>query len=308
MTKLMDNQTIADHLEQVADLLEMDDGNPFRIRAYRQGAEAVRGADREVARMVQEGRENELEKVPGIGSSLAGAIAELVHTGRLSLLERLQRVTGAGGRFRQVPGIGPELARRIEDELDAQSLEELEVAAHDGRLAAVPGFGSRRLKGVRQALDSMLRREGRSGSHRKDRAEDGHSPEPSVASLLDIDRQYREKAEAGRLRKIAPRRFNPEREAWLPIMKGHRDGYQYTALFSNTAKAHERGKTHDWVVIYLEREGGKGQEKRYTVVTETRGDMQGRRVVRGRENESRDYYADIPNHASAERTSWKDLT
>lgn len=105
--------------------------------------------------------------------------------------------------------------------------------------------------------------------------------------ILEIDAEYRRKAEAGELRKIAPWRFNPSGEAWLPILNAERQGWSFMALFSNTARAHELGKTNDWVVVYYEREG---EEKQNTVLTETGGPLEGKRVVRGREAECQEFY------------------
>jgi hypothetical protein len=105
--------------------------------------------------------------------------------------------------------------------------------------------------------------------------------------LLDVDREYREKASRGELFKIAPKRFNPSGEAWLPVLHTRRGPRRYTALFSNTALAHELGKTHDWVVLYF---GERREERQATVVTETQGDLAGLRVVRGREQETRECY------------------
>ena len=107
---------------------------------------------------------------------------------------------------------------------------------------------------------------------------------PGVALLLEIDREYRDKAAAGRLHLIAPRRFNPEGKAWLPVLHAQRGEWHFTALFSNTARAHELGHTRDWVVIYFY--DGEHREGQCTVVTETHGEQAGRRVVRGRERES----------------------
>jgi putative hydrolase len=98
--------------------------------------------------------------------------------------------------------------------------------------------------------------------------------------LLDVDREYREKAASGQLRLIAPRRFNPTGEAWLPVLHARRGTRQYTALFSNTARAHQAGKTKDWVVLYYDEGSG---ERQHTVITATRGPLRGRRVVAGRE-------------------------
>jgi hypothetical protein len=106
---------------------------------------------------------------------------------------------------------------------------------------------------------------------------------PPVAMLLDVDREYRERAAAGRLRRIAPKRFNPGAEAWLPILHTEGADWRFTALFSNTALAHQLGRTRDWVVIYYETD--RTPEGQCTVVTETQGPLKGRRVVRGREHE-----------------------
>ena len=99
--------------------------------------------------------------------------------------------------------------------------------------------------------------------------------------LLEVDREYRQSAAAGKLPKIAPKRFNPEGAAWLPILHTDRGQWHFTALFSNTARAHELGRTDDWVVVYFYDDDH--QEGQNTIVTETKGPMKGERVVRGRE-------------------------
>ena len=104
-----------------------------------------------------------------------------------------------------------------------------------------------------------------------------------MEQLLAVDAEYRRKAEAGELPTIAPRRFNPEGTSWLPILHTQRNGWQFTALYSNTARAHEFGRTRDWVVVYYHTD--HDSERQCTVVTETRGRLRGQRVVRGREAE-----------------------
>jgi hypothetical protein len=103
--------------------------------------------------------------------------------------------------------------------------------------------------------------------------------DPPVELLLDVDQEYRTRARS--LPRIAPRRFNSRRERWLPILHTTRGPWRCTALFSNTALAHRLGRTHDWVVIYFHRD--HEPERQCTVVTESRGPLEGRRVVRGRE-------------------------
>jgi hypothetical protein len=110
---------------------------------------------------------------------------------------------------------------------------------------------------------------------------------PSVQLILGIDADYRKKAATGQLKKIAPKKFNPEGKAWLPIMSTEREGWRFTVLFSNTQRAHELGKTNDWAVVYYD--DGSG-ERKCTVVTEFKGELSGKRVIRGRENECGEYY------------------
>ena len=91
-----------------------------------------------------------------------------------------------------------------------------------------------------------------------------------------------------------PRRFNPAQEAWLPVLHTQRWTHHYTVLYSNTARAHQLGKTHDWVNLYYDRDVGDGQ---CTVITSERGPMKGCRIVRGREDECLEYYQ---GHTGAE--------
>jgi putative hydrolase len=270
------NQTIADRLREAADLLEQQRANPFRVGAYRRAADTVAALEEDAAALLaREGRAG-LEALPGIGPSLAAAIAELAGTGRWAQLERLRGAVSPEALFRSIPGIGPELAARLHDTLDVDTLEGLEIAAHDGRLAEVPGIGPRRAAALRATLAAMLAR-----TRRAQRS--APAAEPDVALLLAVDAEYRAKARADALPRIAPRRFNPGGEAWLPILHTERDGWHFSVLFSNTARAHELGRTDDWVVIYFHAEDGvEGQR---TVVTETRGRLAGSRVVRGREAE-----------------------
>ena len=107
--------------------------------------------------------------------------------------------------------------------------------------------------------------------------------------LLDVDAEYRRRGADGGLRRIAPRRHNPEGRSWLPILHSQRGDWHFTALFSNTARAHDLRKTDDWVVLYFHTD--HGPEAQRTVVTESHGDLEGRRVVPGREAECARWYA-----------------
>lgn len=270
-----DNQAIADKLLELADLLEQQHANPFRVNAYRKAARTIVSHSEPIAELAARTGTEGLDELPGIGRSIAFAIQEMLRTGRWMQLERLRGSLDPEQVFRSVPGVGPELARQIHETLEIETLADLEQAAHDGRLETVPGIGARRVRMIAAALAQMLQRRParpRAAVH-----------EPPVATLLDVDREYRDQAARGRLRKIAPRRFNPSGEAWLPILHTQRDDWHFTALFSNTARAHDLGKTNDWVVLYFHTD--HGPEAQRTVVTETSGKLKGQRVVRGRESE-----------------------
>ncbi len=280
------NQGIAAILDETARLLDLRQANPFRARSYRRAAGVVRGLDEPVADIYRRRGEPGLRQLETVGPRLASALGEIVETGRLGLRNRLEGELSPENLFCRVPGIGEELAERIHDELDVASLEELEQAAHDGRLSRVDGIGGKRLQGIRDALAGML---SRSTARRARRRAEGRQPpsEPPVEVILELDREYRQKAERGELRRIAPKRFNPSGEAWLPVMEREHGSWDITLLFSNTKRAHELGKTRDWVVAYFGTDHDQGQ---CTIVTAGSGDMKGRRVVRGRERECREYY------------------
>ena len=277
------NLRVADRLREAAALLEQQGANPFRSQAYRRAADTLEHLTRDVAGIADQEGGEALEALPGIGRGIARAIRELVRTGRWAQLERLRGGADPVVLFGAVPGIGPELARRIHDQLHVDSLEALETAAADGRLDAVPGLGPRRIAAIRASLDAMLGRPGHGGGQNARAA----TP-PPVDMLLAVDEEYRQLAAGNRLPRIAPRRFNPAQEAWLPVWHTERDQWHLTVLFSNTARAHELGHTRDWVVIVSYDEDH--HEHQCTVVTEKRGRLAGKRVIRGREAECLERY------------------
>lgn len=276
-----DNQAIAEKLQEMADLLEQQHANPFRVNAYRRAARTVLAHDEQLAVLAEREGIDGLDRLPAIGRSIALAIQEMLDTGRWMQLERLRGSLDPEQVFQSIPGVGPGLAERIHEALDVETLAELELAAHDGRLEKVPGVGVRRARMITAALAQMLK--SRPARIRRLAAE------PGVELLLEVDMDYRKRAAKGQLRKIAPRRFNPSGEAWLPIFHTHRHEWHFTALFSNTARAHDFDKTDDWVVLHFHTD--HGPEARCTVVTETSGPLEGRRVVRGRESECMRYYS-----------------
>jgi len=284
------NHEIADRLDEIAHLLGEQGANPFRVRAYHRAANLVRALERPVDDiLLREGIEG-LDALPGVGESIARLIRDLLRHGRSALLARLRGDTDPLDLLTSVPGIGHDMAARLHHDLGIDTLEELELAAHDGRLAQVRGIGEKRLAAIRATLSERL---ARVRSH----AAVARPEEPPVSELLDVDREYRDKAARDELRTIAPRRMNPEGRAWLPILHTTRGDRHYTALYSNTPRAHQLGRTHDWVVLYLD---GDHAEHQWTVITAERGGLTGRRIVRGREAECAEWYRPKTIHRSGE--------
>lgn len=286
------NREIARRLREIALLLDEQGANRFRIQAYRTAAERLEGLDKPVSRILAEHGTDGLQALPGIGISLARSIHTLVVTGRLPMLDRLRGHMDPIALLTSVPGIGSTLAHRLQEDLQIETLEQLEMAAHDGRLADIEGVGPKKLQGI---IDSLTARLGRI-RRPPDAAEAPPIGEPSVEELLDVDREYRESAQAGTLRTIAPHRFNPQKVAWLPILHTQRGSRHYTALFSNSALAHQLKKTRDWVILYCDDDHG---ERQNTVVTGHHQPFMNKRVVRGREAECAECYRSLESNATA---------
>ncbi len=276
---LSENRFVADKLDEVARLLEQQNASLFRIRAYRDAASYVRGLSHPIRLDYQRGGKRGLDDLPTIGQSIAATIAEILDTGASGLLDRLRGAADPEQVLRTVPMIGPALAQQIHDDLGIETLEALEAAAYDGRLASLKGFGPRRVESLRHSLADMLAR-------RRPRQAPIDRQQPSLADILSIDQTYRSNAD--KLPTIKPRRFNPTGETRLPILHTERDGWQFTALFSNTPAAHRFGRNRDWVVIYFERPDQP--EGQVTVVTEHGGVLDGKRVIRGQEKACQAYY------------------
>lgn len=274
------NLRVAERLAEVARILEAQGANIFRVGAYRRAAAMLRGLDRPLDEIVRTEGLDGLQKLPGISETLAQFIHQLVVTGRLPMLDRLRGDSDPVAMLRTVPGIGIVMAERLHNRLGIETLEELETAAYNGRLAKVTKFGEKRIAGIRDSLASRLGR-----VRPQINWLDGR--QPSVDEVLDVDEEYRTKTAQNLLPKIAPRRLNPQHKAWLPILHTSRHKRHYTALFSNTPRAHELIKTSDWVVVYYDHGDG---ERQCTVVTATHDSLRGKRIVRGRESECLDYY------------------
>jgi putative hydrolase len=277
------NHEVATKLREIAQLLRAQQANPFRVNAYLHAADTLDNLGRDVAELMQAKGIRGLVELPGIGEGIARSIYEYVATSRMSRLENLRGAADPVKLFRSIPGVGRVLAERIHDQLHIDSLEALENAVNGGQLHKVEGLGSKR----REAIEAWLQKH-LDEQRRLFRPATRAGDVPSVELILRVDNEYRQKAAADKLPRITPQRFNPDNKAWLPILHATHDHWHFTALYSNTARAHQLGRTADWVVIYFYDD--HHLEGQHTVVTETHGSLQGCRVVRGRETECLQYY------------------
>jgi len=154
------NADIARVFEAIADLLDIQEANPFRVRAYRNAARTVGELQLDLAALVAKGAP--LPKLPGIGADLSAKIHEIAASGKCALLERLQReLPPAITELLHIPGLGPKRVRTLWHELEIQTLEQLARAARDGRIRGLAGFGpkteARVLQAVRQQQSKATR-------------------------------------------------------------------------------------------------------------------------------------------------------
>ena len=272
-----ENRYVAKLLAEVADLLQQQNASSFRVAAFRKAADYVTVAAPNLRTTYETEGLAGLDALPTIGPSIAKAVAEILETGSLAMLARLRGSLDPEKLFQSVPTIGPRIAEQLHDELHLETLEGLEAAAFDGRLAKVKGIGPRRVSSIQHSLESILARRRPARARR-----DGQTP--PIAAILDVDKTYRRRAARGELATITPKRFNASGENRIPILHTEIGPWRFTALYSNTANAHRFGRTQDWVVIYFERDGVP--EDQCTVVTEHHGPFAGMRVVRGYEAET----------------------
>ena len=145
------NADVAAVFEEVANLLELQDANPFRIRAYRNVALTLRDMGVEVAELLDQGVD--LSRLPGIGKDLAQKIEEIVRTGTLRQLAELRREVPPGlTELLRLPGLGPKRVRALSQRLGIRDLEGLRRAAEAGRVRTLPGFGERTERAILEAL------------------------------------------------------------------------------------------------------------------------------------------------------------
>jgi len=147
------NRKIADIFNEIADLLDIDGDNPFKVRAYRNAARTILGYSREMSDLVEEGFD--LTSLRGIGKELAKKITEIVQTGKLAYLEKLRKTHPPQlEELLKIPGLGPGRVRLLHELLLINSLEDLEKALREGKLEKVPGFGDKLIAKIENGIQT----------------------------------------------------------------------------------------------------------------------------------------------------------
>ena len=149
------NATIASIFEEIADLLDIQGANPFRVRAYRNASRTIGELGTDVKTLLERGTAP--TDIPGIGEDLARKINEILATGKCNFLERLRKeVPPAITELLKIPGLGPKRVKTLWHDLDIQTLEQLMRAAKDGRIRELPGFGDKTEQHILEAAQAHL--------------------------------------------------------------------------------------------------------------------------------------------------------
>ena len=150
----MRNSEVAKVFQDIADLLELKGGEPFKVRAYQRAVRTIEHLPVEIERLMKEGR---LKEVPGIGDAISKKITELLTTGRLKYYEDLRAEFPEGiSTLLDVPGIGPKTAMRLTQELGIKSVDELEKAIVEGKVAGLFRLGDKTAENILRHLDEAL--------------------------------------------------------------------------------------------------------------------------------------------------------
>jgi len=150
----MNNAEIAKVFEDIADFLELKGENVFKIRAYQRAARAINHLPKEIEVMV--GLGEDLKAIPGVGEAIARKITELLTTGKLEYYEKLRAEFPPGiSTLLTIPGIGPKTAMKLSSELGIQSIDELEQAIKDGRVAGLFRMGDRTAENILRQIQMV---------------------------------------------------------------------------------------------------------------------------------------------------------
>ena len=154
----MRNLEIASVFSRVADLLEIQDANPFRIRAYRRAATTLEGLTDNIEVIAARGG---LRDIPGVGEDLATKISEYLATGAMGFYERLKEEVPIGiVKMVAVPGVGPKTAKAIHERFQITNIDELEALCKTDQLLEVPGFKKKTIDNILRGIEILRRNRG----------------------------------------------------------------------------------------------------------------------------------------------------
>jgi len=160
----MENLDVARTLTTLADLLEIQGANPFRIRAYRNAVNTVNSLSRPLAAMVEDGED--LTELSGIGKNVAAHIVELLGTGRISRLDEVaQEIPVTLVELVRLDGVGPKKAKKLFDELGVETVDDLEAQIEKGTVQELDGFGAKSVEKIRHAIEDHRKYTGRFQIH-----------------------------------------------------------------------------------------------------------------------------------------------
>ena len=156
----MKNTAVAKVFQDIADFLELKGENPFKIRAYQRAARSIDHLPKEIEIMLEEGED--LQKIPGVGEAIAKKITELMTTGKLEYYEKLRAEFPEGiSTLLDIPGIGPKTAMKLSSELEIKTVDELEKAILEGKVAKLFRLGDKTAENILHQIQALRRKDQR---------------------------------------------------------------------------------------------------------------------------------------------------
>lgn len=233
------NTEIAALFNRLADLLELEDANPFRVRAYRNGARTISSLAQNVAELVKAGKD--LSELPGIGEALAKKIETIVETGKLPQLEKVGAHTPpALSKLMKIEGLGPRRVKTLYKQLGIRSLEDLDRAARSGKIRKLEGFGKKTEEIILHGLERF------SGAEERMKLPDAEDIAKSLVAWLKYTQGVKAVTVAGSFRR------RKETVGDLDILITARKNSPVMDRFVNYDEVNEvvsRGKTRSTVIL-----------------------------------------------------------
>jgi len=237
----MENLDVARTLTTLADLLEIQGANPFRIRAYRNAVNTIRNLSRPLSAMIADGED--LTELPDVGDSVARHVTELIETGRITRLEEVsEEVPVSLVELMRLDGVGPKKAKKLFEELDVRTVEDLETALDAGYVEELAGFGKKSADRIRTSI----------GDHRKHSGRFRiHEAEELTAGLLE---HMRRAPGVDRIEVAGSLRRRKETIGDVDILVSHEgDGTEvvdHFVAFGGVVRVEGRGPTKGSIVLH----------------------------------------------------------